>query len=300
MRFGFWTYNRRDWADTADRCHQAVAAGWDGLWYADHFMPLSGDPSDPVPECWTVLSALAATTQGVRVGSLVSGNTYRNPALLLKQASTVDQIAGGRVVLGVGAGWQQNEHEAYGFHYGTVRERLDRFEEACELMVRLRDEPDGVSFEGRYYQLADAPLSPRPPGPLPLMIGGGGERRTLRIAARFADEWNVWGAPDVLRHKQSVLDAHCADVGRDPSQIRRSAAAVLVLGDEGPYLDSARQADFRLPALVGTPAEVAEMVSDYVAAGVDELILADFNPIGFDVPTEVYDRFQAEVAAQFR
>ncbi len=300
MRFGYWTNAGSDWTTVVERCRHAAATGWDGLWFADHFMPFAGDPSGTMNECWAVLAGLAASIPDVRVGAMVSGNTYRHPAVLLKQAVTTDHISGGRVVLGLGAGWQENEHVAYGLHYGTVKERLDRFEEACELIVRLRDSDGPVDFDGAYYQLAEAPLSPRPVGRLPLMIGGGGEKRTLRVAARFADEWNVWGDVEVLRHKQSVLDAHCAEVGRDPGAIQRSAATMLILADEGEHLDRARNADLGRAAMVGTPAELRTLVAGFVDAGVDELVIADFLAPPFAPSGEMFERFQAEVAAEFR
>jgi F420-dependent oxidoreductase-like protein len=301
MRFGYWTNAGSDWTTILEGCEAAAAAGWDGVWLADHFMPYSGEPTGPMNECWAMLAGLAATVPDVRVGAMVSGNTYRHPAVLLKQAVTTDRIAGGRVVLGLGAGWQRNEHVAYGLHFGTVKERLDRFEEACELIVRLRDETGPVDFDGRYYQLSGAPLSPRPVGRLPLMVGGGGEKRTLRTAARFADEWNVWGDAKMLRHKQEVLDAHCADVGRDPAAIQRSAATMLVIADEGPYLDRARRTDLGRPAMVGTPAQLRRTVADFEAAGVDELVIAvDFLDPPFESSPEMLERFQAEVAGEFR
>lgn len=300
MRFAYWTDNSSDWPTIVDRCRAAAESDWDAIWFADHFMPFMGERSGPVNECWAVLAGLAATVPDVRLGALVSGNTYRHPAVLLKQAVTTDHISGGRVVLGLGAGWQENEHVAYGMHYGTVKERLDRLEEACELIVRLRDEPGGVDFDGSYYQLADAPLSPKPVGRLPIMVGGGGEKRTLRIAARFADEWNVWGEPDRLRQKQAVLDAHCADVGRDPALIERSAATLLIMDDEGPYLDRARSTDLGLPAIIGTPDQVKATIADYVAAGIDELAIADWGRTPFDLPADMFARFQAEVAPEFR
>ena len=181
-----------------------------GFWIADHFLPAAPPLEVPTHECWGVLAGLAVAVPRVRLGSLVVGNTYRHPAVLANMAATVDHLSGGRLVLGMGAGWQVNEHEAYGIPLPPVPERLARLEEACEVVTSLMRR-SRTTFEGRFYQLIDAPLEPRPvQSELPLLIGGGGEKVTLRIAARWADEWNTWGTPEVLAHKNVVLDRHCA------------------------------------------------------------------------------------------
>jgi alkanesulfonate monooxygenase SsuD/methylene tetrahydromethanopterin reductase-like flavin-dependent oxidoreductase (luciferase family) len=151
--------------------------------------------------------------------------------VLAKQAVTIDHISGGRLVLGLGAGWQENEHVAYGIEYATVKGRLDMLEEACEVITSLVKQPR-TTFTGEHYQLTDAPLSPKPVGRMPLLIGGGGEQRTLRITARFADEWNVWGTAETLRQKNAVLDQRCEEVGRDPGEIQRSAVALLFISED--------------------------------------------------------------------
>jgi F420-dependent oxidoreductase-like protein len=199
------------------------STGWDGVCYADHFMPNGEDTSGPWSEAWTTIAALAASVPRIRVFPLVTGNTYRHPAVLAKMAATVDHISGGRLVLGLGAGWQENEHLAYGIPLYDIRERLARLEEACRVIKGLFTDPR-TTFHGKYYQLEDAPLEPKPvQDPLPLLIGGGGEKITLRIAARYADEWNVWGDVETLRSKMAVLERHCAEVGRDPSGCRDAA-----------------------------------------------------------------------------
>lgn len=300
MRFAFWTENSADWATIEASCRHAVDTGWDGVYFADHFLPFMGPEDGPVHECWSVLAGLAAVLPPTRLGALVTGNTYRHPAVLLQQAVSVDHILGGGCVLGLGAGWQENEHRAYGIDYGTASERLDRLDEACQVIRALLDGEPPVRFAGDHYVLDRAPLNPRPIGDMPLLVGGGGEKRTLRIAARYADEWNVWGDPELLAHKMGVLDAHCADVGRDPTAIARSAVSMLILSDDGDFLARMRGRDFGHPCMVGTPAEIRPMVEAYVDAGVDELVIPDFTMPSMEIKREMLDRFQAEVAAEFR
>jgi F420-dependent oxidoreductase-like protein len=299
MRFGFWPASGQSWQEILGAAQHAAATGWDGVWFADHFMPFSGDVEGPMHECWTVLAGLAAAVPRVRLGSMVTGNTYRNPAVLAKQAATVDHISGGRLVLGLGAGWQENEHVAYGIPFPSVKERLDRLDEACAVIKGLlRD--DRASFAGAHYGLVDAPLAPKPAGPLPLLIGGGGERRTLRIAARWADEWNAWGTPELLAHKGSVLERHCDELGRDPATIARSANALLFLSEDEAWLAGLRGRDFGRAAIVGTPDEVVEVVARYREVGVDELILPDFTMPDPARKRDTLDLFIERVATAVR
>ena len=214
--------------------------------------------------------------------------------------ASVDQVSDGRVVLGLGAGWQENEHRAYGIDFATTAVRLARLEEACRVVKALFSERR-ADFDGEHYTLVDAPLEPKPvQDPLPLLVGGGGEKVTLRIAATYADEWNVWGDPATLRHKSAVLDRHCADVGRDPATILRSAQALLFMSDDDAWLGRMRGADLGRAAIIGTPAEVAEVVGEYAEAGVDELIVPDFNLGRPERRRAAYDTFIAEVAPAFR
>lgn len=298
MRFSFWPNPRSDWSEILGSCQHAERVGYDGIWLSDHFMPFVGDLDGPVHECWTGLAGLAAAVPRVRIGSIVAGNTYRHPAVLAKQATTVDHIAGGRCVLGIGAGWQENEHVAYGIEFSTVKGRLDRLEEACEVIVSLlRDER--TNFDGRYYQLKDAPLFPKPVNPkLPLLIGGGGEQRTLRIAARFADEWNIWGEPDLMAAKGAVLERHCETIGRDPGEIHRSAIALMFLSDDEAWVKDMRGRDHGRATIIGTPAQMVERLHAYQAAGVSELIVPDFTMPDPARKRETIEKFMVEVAAR--
>ena len=194
-------------------------------WLFDHFYPIQGDSAGPCLEGWTALAALAQATERLRLGVLVSGIHYRHPAVLANMAATLDVISGGRLELGVGAGWNEEESGAYGMELGGPRERSDRFEEACQVLVGLLSQTT-TNFDGKYYQLTNArcePKGPQSPHP-PICIGGSGERRTLRTVARYAQHWNfVGGTPAEFAHKRDVLFAHCQDVGRDPAEITLSS-----------------------------------------------------------------------------
>ena len=300
MRFSFWPGAGQPWTEIQSAAQHAERTGWDGVWFADHFMPFEGDSTLPIQECWTVLAGLAASVPRVRLGSIVTGNTYRHPAVLAKQVATVDQISGGRVTLGLGAAWQESEHAAYGIEYPTARGRLDRLDEACAVITSLLRE-ERTTFTGRHYQLVDAPLSPKPVQEhLPLMVGGGGEQRTLRIAARWADMWNVWGTPELLAHKCSVLDRHCVDLGRDPASIGRSANALLVISTDPAWVAARRDRPYGRATIVGTPPEVVDIVGQYRDVGISELILPDFTLPDPARKRDALDLFITEVAPHFR
>ena len=299
MRFGFWVGNGHDWSEILRRSTRAEDAGWDGLWFADHFMPFMGDVDGPVHEVWSVLSALGAVTDRVRLGPLVCGNTYRNPAVLAKQAVTADHISNGRIVLGIGSGWQENEHDAYGLEFGTFTDRFERLEEALQIIRGLRSD-DLTSLDGTRYQVADAPLEPKPLGPLPIMIGGGGEKKTLRMVAQYADEWNVWADNSIMKQKMGVLDQHCETLGRDPGEIQRSAAALLFLCDDEASAQKMRDKGIERPSLIGTVEQLQEQMAAFVEMGVDEVIIPDFNLGAGTGPDDTLDRFLNEVAAPFR
>jgi F420-dependent oxidoreductase-like protein len=202
-------------------------------WTFDHFYPIFSDSTGPCLEGWVTLTALAQATRRLRLGTLVTGIHYRHPAVLANMAATLDIVSGGRLELGIGAGWNEEESGAYGIELGSPRERSDRFEEACEVLTGLLSPQETTTFSGRYYQLTDARCNPKPvqqPHP-PICIGGSGEKRTLRTTARFAQHWNfVGGTPDQFRHSRDVLFQHCADIGRDPHEILLSSH-VLFDGD---------------------------------------------------------------------
>lgn len=198
---------------------------FESAWVFDHLYPIAGDPHGPCLEAWVTLTALARATSRIRVGTMVHGMHFRHPAVTAKMAATLDIVSGGRLNLGLGAGWFQTEVDAYGLELGTIKERMDRFEEGVEVIARLLSDRS-LDFEGDYYTFTDAhcepkgPQSPRPP----IAIGGGGERRTLRTVAKWADIWDALRIePDAWSHKNDVLLSHCEAVGRDADEITRSA-----------------------------------------------------------------------------
>jgi F420-dependent oxidoreductase-like protein len=198
-------------------------------WVFDHFYPIVGDSHGPCMEGWVALTALAQATTRLRLGNLVTGIHYRHPAVLANMVSTIDIISGGRLELGIGAGWNEEESGAYGIELGSRRERSDRFEEGVQVLISLLSQPT-TTFEGEYYQLKDAwnePKGPQQPHP-PICVGGSGERRTLLTTAKYAQHWNFTGGkPEDFAHKRDVLHAHCQAVGRDPAEIMLSSHVVL-------------------------------------------------------------------------
>jgi F420-dependent oxidoreductase-like protein len=252
----------------------AEAAGFSLVSVMDHLYQIRGvgEVTEPMLEGWTTLAALARETSRVRLGTLVSGVTYRNPALLAKQATTLDTISGGRAIFGIGAAWNDAEHAGYGYEFPPVRERMDRLEEALTIAKAMFSE-ERPSFDGRFYRIEDALNVPRPvqPGGPRILVGGGGEQRTLRIAARFADmtHWFPLGR-DVLRHKTELLAGYCESIGRDPGTIERTMAApVLVAGSEA---ETTKLLEFvppeRRPYVVaGTPEQVVDGLRPYLDDG---------------------------------
>ena len=234
LDFSVWPSAERPWAEVADLVAWAEDTGWHGFWYADHFMPNTDDErvvDGDVHEVWTILSAVAAVSSTLRLGSLVSPTTVRHPAVLANIAASLDRVSSGRLVLGIGAGWQINEHRAYGFDLLSPKDRVDRFEEAIQIVRSLLTEPR-TTFSGRHFTFADAACQPTPvQSRLPLLVGTGGPRMT-GITVRHADEWNVWGTPDTAGEKAATLDQACERLGREPRSIRRSVQAFFFLADD--------------------------------------------------------------------
>jgi F420-dependent oxidoreductase-like protein len=297
MHFSVWPTTRQPWDDLFDLARHVGATGWDGIWVADHFMPAVPPLEVPVQECWTTLGGLATAVPRVRLGSLVVGNTYRHPAVVANMAATVDHMSGGRMVLGLGAGWQVNEHDVYGIPLPSTGERLARLEEACAVIKGLLGQTR-TSVAGRYYTITDAPLEPKPvQATLPLLIGGAGEQKTLRIAARWADEWNTWGDPDFLARKAAVLDQRCEEVGRDPKSIQRSAQAIVE--PEAPGIRT-RPYSTGQPRIGGSVEQLRDVVGRYREAGIDEFIVPDWNTGRGDARSDFFDWFLSEVASLYR
>lgn len=256
MRYGFKTAPQQTtWPAMLDvwRAGDDIDI-FESAWTFDHFYPIwPADPHDACFEGWTTLTALAQATSRLRVGVMVSGVVYRHPAVLANMAATVDIISGGRLELGLGAAWNQMECDAYGIELGSVTERFDRFEEACAVISSLL-ENETTTFDGTYYKLTAARCEPKPvQAELPICIGGGGEKRTLPLVARYADHWNFLADDvDMWSHKRDVLARCCADIGRDPAEIHMSIQAKFDRDD---------------------PAAFAEKAAALAEAGLDELIV---------------------------
>lgn len=268
----------------------------EGLWRSDHFFSLMGHPDRPALECWSSLTALAQRTQQFAFGPLVSPMTFRHPALLARMAAAVDGLSPGRLVLGVGAGWNDAEHAAFGITLPPMAERFDRLDEGIRV-IRALWSGGPVDFEGRYYQLRGASAYPRPVQPLPVLVGGDGEVRLLRIVAQHADEWNSHApGAEAYRAKRKRLEEHCQAVGRDVGQIRRSWMGGIVIGrDEAEVRERAAWFHSFLPSigrvpvdqvvselrrrhwLVGTPEQIDAQLADWSAAGVQRMMLQWYN-----------------------
>jgi len=297
MRLSLWTSSNQPWSEILSAARHAAATGWDGVWIADHFM---GNVPGPMPaevptlEAGSLVAALAAAVDRVRIGTLVYGNTYRHPAVLANMAATVDHVSGGRFVLGIGTGWQVNEHDQYGIDLPPTRELVDRFGEAIQVVRSLLREPT-TTFAGDHYRLTDALCEPKPvQDPLPILVGAKGDRM-LGIAARYADEWNAWGLPDHIAERSAALDRACDAAGRDPSDIARSAQALVMFTEDDAEADRLA-ATVPRPLLVGTPERMREVVAGYAERGLDELIVPDFTFGPGARKIEALDRFREQVA----
>lgn len=304
MRFGIWPSPTWSWEEIHELAAHCEQTGWDAVYFADHFMPNAPDREEPLDgdtlECWSVLSALAATVPRVKLAPLVTSVTYRHPAVLANIAAATDRISGGRLTLGLGAGWQLNEHAAYGLPLGPPKERLDRFEEACRVVIGLLRSPR-TTVRGDYFDVRDAPNQPAPlQSELPILIGGGGERRMLGIVARLADEWNTWTTPDVLSHKMEVLARHCETAERDLGTIHVSTQALMFLSEDEGRLRTVRDSDVGRAAAVGTPAEMVDIMGAYAEAGADEFIVPGFNLGDRSQRKETADLFIEQVAPALR
>jgi F420-dependent oxidoreductase-like protein len=303
VRFGIWSSPARPWPEILQLVSHCEATGWDSAYFADHFMP-NGPDETPLDgdtlECWSTLSALAVSVPRLTLGSLVTSVTYRHPAVLAKVAAAVDRLSQGRLVLGVGAGWQENEHASYGIALGSMSARMDRFEEALAILESMLHNAR-TTFAGTFFSVTDAPNQPAPvQDRLPIMVGGAGERRTMRMAARYGDRWNSWATPDVLDARMRVLHERCEEIGRDSREISVSTQALLFLSTDESWLARQRENQAGQAAIVGTPAEMVEIVGRFQEAGADELIIPDFTLGSGPRRLETCDLFIEEVARHFR
>lgn len=302
MRISAWLSHQQPWTEIVAAARHLEAGGWDGLYVADHFMGDGGGfgpVDDPNHEATALLAGLAASTERVRIGSLVLGATYRHPAVLANWATTVDHISGGRLVLGLGAGWQENEHEQYGIELGSPGTRIQRFDEHCAIVTGLLRQKQ-TTVEGEHYVVRNAISEPKPVQErLPLLIGGKGDRM-LGVVARHADEWNMWSLPETQAERAAALARRCEAIDRDPAEIRHSTQALVMLTD-----DAAQAARFvegvgARPAVGGTVDQLADLVAGWRDAGVDEAIIPDFVLGRGAQKLDAYDAIAAALFPAFR
>ena len=284
IRFGaqLWSQST-DWPSFRAAALAAEAAGWDSLWTWDHLLAIQGPWRQPIFEGWATLAAWAALTTRVRLGLMVGANTFRNPGLTAKLATTLDHISGGRAVLGIGGAWFEREHDAHGFDFGAgFGERLDRLDESVGLIRRLLD-GETIDHEGRFYTMREAAQAPLPIQPhLPILIGGSGPKKTLRTTARYGDAWNTAGSLEETVVRLGILREHCAAVGRDPAEIELTASFPIVIRDSGAAAAAAFGAILAhngidridgVPNLLGEPAAVADALRPYRELGFGTFIV---------------------------
>ena len=292
------------WDEMRDAALLAEQCGWDVLMTWDHFVPLMGDVRGANLEGWQVLAAFGVITTKAKIGMLVSGNTYRHPAVLANMAATLDHITHGRAVLGIGAAWNEHEHRMYGIDFDTPAIRLAKLNEATRIIRSLLDVGTGVSYAGTYYQVENATLGTRPiQKHLPILIGGGGEQVTLKITARYADWWHGFGNPSVIKHKLEVLKKHCADVGRDYAEIAPTAGGGILVRDDLNTVDKRmREVAARnkveapnRPAHLGKPEAIARTLLEHHKSGVKGFLFGMSPP--YD--RETIERTMSEVKPRF-
>jgi F420-dependent oxidoreductase-like protein len=295
VRFGIQTPNQSTtWDEIVTTWKEAESLGFDSAWVYDHFIPIFGDQDGPCLEGWTLLAALAAETSRMQVGVLVTGNTYRNPALLAKMATTVDHVSHGRLVLGIGAGWFERDHGAYGFPFGTPHERARKLAEGLEVLTKLWSE-DHPTVAGKYYHLDKAPFAPKnvqKPHP-PIIIGGQGKQWIVPLVARYGDGWNavVGVTPDGIRERRRVIEDECRRIGRSPCPSYVSVLVPLVaitnIPLAGPVVRLGARAVVRKEVAGAILADRASAIRDrlreYVDAGASEIILSLRAPFDRDL-----------------
>ncbi len=285
------------YADQLAIARRAESAGFEAFFRSDHYQSFPGPAGNPTTDVWAVLAGLARETSRIRLGSLVSPVTFRLPGNLAKVATTVDEMSGGRLEVGVGAGWNEDEHLQHGFAFPPIEQRADMLEEQLTILRGLWGEPDGWSFDGAHYTVRDARFYPKPiqrPHP-PIISGGDGTPRSLRIAARHADEYNLTSSgPERVAERMVMLDEACRAIGRDPISLRRSAMVGTLVGADDAELGRRSQAllealgmpeagsawfeERRMRWIIGTPDEARAMVRRFADAGVERLMLQDFLP----------------------
>ena len=303
VRFGLQLWPQQTtWTEYRESALAAEAAGWDSIWTWDHLLAIQGPWQQPIHEGWSLLTAVAAVTERVRVGLMVGANTFRNPGLTTKLAITLDHVSNGRAVLGIGGAWFEREHEAFGIDYGaSVGERLDRLGEAVPLMRRLLD-GERVTHAGRFYRFTDALADPRPvQAHLPILIGGSGPKKTLPLVARFGDGWNTSGDLAEVTSSLDVLKAQCDVAGRDLGEIELTVSFPTIIRNSVEEAQAVRTAQLAhngmesigtVATLTGSPESIAETYRPYRELGFSTVIAR--MPAPFD--RETIDRLPEVLA----
>ncbi|MCI0856268.1 MAG: TIGR03560 family F420-dependent LLM class oxidoreductase [Chloroflexi bacterium] len=300
--FGSQLHNQATTWEAIKATLEVMDAGrWSSAWFYDHFIPPFSFTAEVMEhdgiatfEGWSLLSGAAAITNRLRLGLLVAGNTYRNPALLAKMAATVDHISNGRLEIGIGAAWNIREHQAYGWEFPSAKERSDRLEEACKLLKLLFAAEGLVDFQGDYYTLKQAPFEPKGvqrPHP-PILVGGTGEKRTLRTCALYGDIMNVIAGPEEFKRLVGVLERHCEAVDRDPATIRKTVhVPIRIMADEARAAELRRGDDWNM---IGPVPYVIDRVNAFIDAGVDEFMMSA-------IPNKpsVYEELDKEILSAF-
>jgi alkanesulfonate monooxygenase SsuD/methylene tetrahydromethanopterin reductase-like flavin-dependent oxidoreductase (luciferase family) len=285
-----------------DLARSADSTGWHGIWFADHYMPNTGSEEvaeGDVHECWAILPAIAAATENIRLGPLVAPTSVHHPALLANRAVTIDHVSNGRFVLGLGAGWQINEHHAYGIELEPAKVRVDRFEEAIQIVRSLLDQ-EHTDFSGEHYTITNAPCDPKPvQEKLPILVGTGSPRM-LRITATHAQEWNTWGAPELAAERRADYVRQCERVGVEPASLHTSVQALFFFQDDPAAVEKILAGEMGDRTIAGSIQHIVEQIGRYVELGFDEVIVPDFT-LGrtHDERLATYATFMSEVASQF-
>lgn len=299
--FGSQLYNHQtSWKEIRDVLEVMESGRWTSVYTYDHFVPptnrtdrVAETDLQPILEGWSLLAGIAAVTDRLELGVLVSGNTYRNPALIAKMAATIDEISGGRAILGIGAGWNVRDHSAFGWNFPSMRERQDRLEEACELISKLLAASGLVDFNGAYYNMRQTPFAPRGARrKIPIMVGGGGPKRTLRTLAMYGDIMNVVCGPEDVKRLWRIVESHCEAVGRDPSEIKRTVHVPMRIVRDEREAERIRQGNTW--TMIGPPQYVVDRCGAFIDAGVDEFCLMSVGQ-----KPDVYEELDREILSAF-
>ncbi len=301
MKFSVWPSPSRSTDEILNCARAADALGYFGFWFADHYMPNTGGTevkSGDVHEVFSILPAVAMVTESLRIGPLVSPTSVHHPAVLANRATTLDHVSNGRMVLGLGAGWQINEHQAYGIDLEEPKVRVDRFEEAIQIIRSLLDE-DRTTFEGTHYQLTDAPSDPSPvQATLPILVGTSGPRM-CRITARFAQEWNTWGSPAVAAAKRKTFETACNKVDADIGEKHTSVQSLFFVTDDKTRIEKALSGPMADNTVAGSVDHVVDAIGQFGELGFNEVIVPDFS-LG-DTENEradAYEHFMTAIVSQ--